>query len=159
MALAVWLAPALLLLPLSAGCFGRDPIVITSADPSSKIPAIKIAVRAQDTSTAPQLVKDLDSDDPAVRFYAIRGLQDLTGETFGYLYYASDDVRKQAVKRWRQWLQLMKGEKVPADDSGGEQVIVAEESEPEDSQVPEEPEEAVPSEGEGLAGGDERTPE
>ena len=109
MTAASLLAPLLLLstsalLAVGAGCFRRDPIVITSDDPGSKIPAIKIAARARDTSTAKQLVKDLASDDPAVRFYAIRGLQDLTGETFGYLYYGSDDARKPALKRWRQWL-------------------------------------------------------
>ncbi len=139
MALALCLAPALL--PLSAGCFRRDPIVITSDDPSSKIPAIKIAARAQDTSTAPQLVKDLDSDDPAVRFYAIRGLQDLTGETFGYLYYASEEVRKLAVQRWRHWLQLRNGGEVPPDGKG----LATEEDEEG---------KAASAEAEGLAGGD-----
>ena len=90
------------------GCFlfggGREPARLTSNDPASKIPAIKKAVNTRDTQTADQLVKALDSDDPAVRFYAIRGLQDLTGETFGYVWYADDRAREQPLDKWRHWL-------------------------------------------------------
>ena len=91
-----------------AGCIGRGgrgPAVITSNDPSSKIPAIKKAVAARDTQTAPQLIRSLESDDPAVRFYAIRGLQDLTGETFGYEWYADDRERETALRQWKSWLK------------------------------------------------------
>jgi hypothetical protein len=83
---------------------GREPISITSHDPAAKIPAIKKAVNARDSQTAPQLVKSLESDDPAIRFYAIRGLQDLTGETFGYVWYADDHNRREALDKWRHWL-------------------------------------------------------
>lgn len=91
-----------------AGCFGgggRGPAVITSNDPSSKIPAIKKAVAARDTQTAPQLVRSLESDDPAVRFFAIRGLHDLTGETFGYVWYADHRERERALRQWKSWLK------------------------------------------------------
>jgi hypothetical protein len=98
----------LLLLPLGSlalvGCFAREPIDIKSQDPGVKIPAIKQAVRQNDLSASKQLVKDLDSDDPAVRFYAICALQRLTGEGFGYTYYDDEDARKPAVKRWQAWL-------------------------------------------------------
>jgi putative membrane protein len=83
---------------------GREPFSITSRDPASKIPAIKKAVHARDSQTAQYLVKSLESDDPAVRFYAIRGLQDLTGETFGYVWYADDRDRRDALAKWRHWL-------------------------------------------------------
>ena len=89
------------------GCFGgggRGPAVITSNDPGSKIPAIKKAADARATETAPQLVRSLESDDPAVRFFAIRALQDLTGETFGYSWYADDGKREAALKQWKSWL-------------------------------------------------------
>ena len=88
------------------GCagVGREPAVITSNDPASKIPAIKKAVDARQTATAPQLVNSLDSEDPAVRFYAIRALRDLTGETFGYVWYAGDGDRARAVQNWKLWL-------------------------------------------------------
>jgi len=82
----------------------RGPLVVTDPDPSIKIPAIKIAVARKDLSTARQLVKDLESDDAAVRFYAINGLRRLTGENFGYLYYEEADERKPALTRWQAWL-------------------------------------------------------
>jgi hypothetical protein len=87
------------------GCFGggREAPDIRSADPSLKIPAIKSAVQRQDMSVIGALIKDLESDDPAVRFYAIQGLQRLTGETFGYEYYAEADARRPALQQWQQW--------------------------------------------------------
>jgi hypothetical protein len=94
------------------GCFGagagREPASLTSNNPGARIPAIKqTADRCdpRDTETALQLVKSLESDDPAVRFYAIRGLQNLTGETFGFVWYADDDAERRAsVDRWKQWI-------------------------------------------------------
>ena len=53
----------------------------------------------------PVLVKDLSSDDPAVRFYAIRALQKMTGgDAKGYVYYAPEDDRSAAFERWQAWL-------------------------------------------------------
>src|SRR6478672_5208359 len=82
----------------------RPRPVITSNDPSLKIPAIKKAATACDTETARQLVQSLESDDPAVRFYAIRGLQSLTGETFGYVWYSEEPQRRGSTERWKKWL-------------------------------------------------------
>lgn len=79
--------------------------MVSDPDPAVKIPAIKASVAARDTSAVAQLVKDLDSDDAAVRFYAIQGLQRLTGQTFGYLYYADDEQRRPAVEKWQAWLK------------------------------------------------------
>ena len=70
----------------------------------AKIPALKSAVEQRDLSVAPQLVKDLESSDPAVRFYAIEGLQRLTGETFDYVYYDDRPQREAAVSKWKHWL-------------------------------------------------------
>ncbi len=90
---------------LACGCGGPPPVrSVANPDPSGKVPAIKQAVRDNDRTKVPLLVKDLDSDDPAVRFYAIGGLQRLTGETFGYRYSDDEDRRKPALKRWQQWL-------------------------------------------------------
>jgi hypothetical protein len=75
------------------GCADHGPRTVSNPDLEEKIPAIEDASRHHDLSAAPQLVKDLDSDDPAVRFYSIRGLCSLTGET-----------RKPAVARWKHWL-------------------------------------------------------
>ena len=85
----------------------RPDYVVTDPDPGVKIPAIKqsVARHADDAATVRQLVKDLDSDDPAVRFYAIEALCRLTGERKGYNYFESDpEVRRPAVDRWRAWV-------------------------------------------------------
>jgi hypothetical protein len=103
----------------AAGCTApRGPLVVTDPDPSVKIPAIKNAVRKRDRAAARQLVADLDSDDPAVRFYAINGLQRMTGERFGYDYYADEEQRQPAVQRWREWLAAQE----PAREKRGNRV-------------------------------------
>ncbi len=86
------------------GCFDRDPPDLKSHEASLKIPAIKEAVDEHDEHAVPELVHDLDSTDPAVRFYAIQGLQRLTGQTFDYHYYDEYEQRRPAVMKWRQWL-------------------------------------------------------
>lgn len=86
------------------GCIApRPPLSVEDPDPSIKIPAMKVAVEKKDLKAACQMVKDLESDDPAVRFYAIEALYRLTGERMGYEFYVDADQRQAAVKRWRQW--------------------------------------------------------
>ena len=95
---------------LTIGCTApRGPLVVTDPDPSVKLPAIKNAARKHDRGAVKQLVADLESDDPAVRFYAIGGLERITGERFGYDYYADEVQRKPAVQRWQQWLAEREG--------------------------------------------------
>lgn len=89
---------------LMAGGCGHGPRSINDADPSDKIPAIELAVQRHDLRAAPQLVKGLESDDSAVRFYSIDALQRLTGQGLGYRYYEDADARKPAVERWKAWL-------------------------------------------------------
>jgi hypothetical protein len=86
------------------GCDGHGPRTVENPDLEAKVPAIEYAARTHDRSAIPELVKDLESDDPAVRFYAIQGLCSMSGETFGYRYYDSDDDRRPAVVKWKQWL-------------------------------------------------------
>lgn len=89
----------------SGGCVRPSrPIVVTDSDPTVKIPAYKRAVRKKDAAAVRQLVADLESDDPAVRLYAINALERLTGERFDYRYYDGEEQRRAAVGRWRQWL-------------------------------------------------------
>jgi hypothetical protein len=92
-----------LLLALTCGCLPHARKV-SDPDPADKIPAIAKAVQEHDASVAPQLIADLDNDDPAIRFYAIGGLRSLTGQDLGYHYYEDCDARKPAVQRWRAWL-------------------------------------------------------
>jgi len=92
------------------GCTApRGPIEVTNPDPSGKIPAMKKAVREHDLSVVRQLIKDLDSDDPAVRFFAIHALQELTGQRYGYEYYADELGRKPALDQWKMWLAQQEG--------------------------------------------------
>src|SRR4051794_15232990 len=103
---ATLLLLSLMLIASAGGCLfgGREKADIKSPDPALKIPAIKTAVQRKDMSVITALVKDLESDDPAVRFYAIHGLQELTGETFGYAYYTDGDERQSALRQWQDWL-------------------------------------------------------
>ncbi len=87
------------------GCTApKEPAAVGHPDPSVKIRGMKKAARERDLATARQLVRDLDSDDPAVRFYAINALRDMTGETFEYRYYFDERQRKPSLKTWQQWL-------------------------------------------------------
>jgi hypothetical protein len=101
----ICLALAAITPALVGGC-DAPPIkpVLTDPDPSIKIPAIELAVQKNDRSAIPVLIKSLESDDPAIRFYANDALLKLTGQDFGFLYYADDEVRRPAVKRWQAWL-------------------------------------------------------
>jgi hypothetical protein len=96
-----------------AGCTApRRPLVVTDPDPSVKIPAYKKAVRERDRDAAPQLVADLESDDPAVRLFAIEALQIVTGETFGYRYFDDEEDRRVSVAKWQAWLKERPGDAV-----------------------------------------------
>jgi hypothetical protein len=89
----------------AGGCLApHGPPTVYNPDPVAKIPAIETAVAHHDLSVAPQLVHDLDNDDPAIRFYSIDALHKLTGEDFGYRYYDPADQRHPAVMKWRKWV-------------------------------------------------------
>ena len=81
-----------LLATFSACTAPRGPLVVSDPDPSIKIPAIEKAVRTKDRAAIPQLIKDLDSDDAAVRLYANHALEQLSGKNFGSL-------RRNCVRR------------------------------------------------------------
>lgn len=98
--LGLWLLPILLI----GACSSNEPKTVVSEDPGLKIPAMKAAADTKDLSQVKQLVKDLESDDPAVRFYSIGALDRLTGQTFGYQYYMEDDRRAAAIEKWKAWL-------------------------------------------------------
>ncbi|HEX3357013.1 MAG TPA: HEAT repeat domain-containing protein [Tepidisphaeraceae bacterium] len=101
--------PTLLFFTLLVGCSTPEKASITSNDPSLSIPAIEQAGHNHDTSSISQLVKHLDSDDPAVRFYSITALKEITGNTFDYRYYDDEIHRLPALKRWQQWLKEPSG--------------------------------------------------
>ena len=88
----------------------HPPPNVADPDPQVKIAGMKQAVATRDRSVLPKLVESLESDDPAVRFFAIRSLEQFAGDRLGYEYYADDDERKPAVARWQSWL---KGQDLP----------------------------------------------
>lgn len=125
-------AVAIVCVAMSVAPFGctapRRPLVVTDPDPSVKIPAYKKAVRQKDSAAVRQMVADLESDDPAVRLYAVTALERMTGQTFGYRYYDGDEQRRPAVERWRRWLDS--GEQATAgraneDEASGENATVS----------------------------------
>jgi hypothetical protein len=87
------------------GCRPRPPLSVKNPDPTIKIPAIKDAVRHDKLAAVPQMIHDLNSDDPAVRFFSIYGLRQMTGEDFGYRFYLDEEQRKPAMLQWKQWLE------------------------------------------------------
>ena len=99
-----WRGLALSLCVLAGGCVPRESPHIGAIDPSNNIPAIQEAARTNDHNAIPAIVRQLDSDDPAVRFYAIEALQKLTGQTLGYQFYDDANLRKDEVARWRRWI-------------------------------------------------------
>jgi len=65
--------------------------------------AVRLETHAGDQhrmENIPQLIASLDSDDPAVRLFAIQALERITGERFGYVPYAPPHKRRAAVDRW-----------------------------------------------------------
>lgn len=80
------------------------PKSVKSRDPLLKVPGIKAAAETCDTTDKAQMVADLDSDDSAIRFYSIQGLQRLAGDDKGYKYYEDDVHRRAAVLKWKAWL-------------------------------------------------------
>lgn len=88
-----------------AGCTAPRPRAsIVDEDASVKIRGIRRSVSEQDRAALGPLIDQLDSDDPAVRLYAIEALQRLTGQDLGYRYYDDELERRPAIQRWRQWL-------------------------------------------------------
>jgi hypothetical protein len=93
---------------------------LASENPQALIPAIRGVAEDGELSAAPALVASLESDDPAVRLYAIEALERMTGRTLGYRYYADAPARRDAVARWRRWLNDGRVEPARAAGSGGD---------------------------------------
>lgn len=75
-----------------------------SAEPSGRMQRIVKAVRENDQTAVPRLVRSLRSDDPLIRMTAGDALIRLTGQDFGYRYDRSESDRREAMKRWESWL-------------------------------------------------------
>ena len=103
--LSPWLRPfALVILvacPVLASC--GPPATeggFDSANPAARMYAIEHAAAQGDTAVIKDLIEELDSDDPAVRYMAITALERLTGQTYGYHHYDSVMQRRDAIAKW-----------------------------------------------------------
>lgn len=73
-----------------------------SDDPGAQLYAIRRAGNAGDRNAIPHLIQALDSDDIAVRLYAINALERIAGTRLGYVYYAPQNERTESIDRWSQ---------------------------------------------------------
>jgi len=86
-----------------AGCQEHDRTDFDDVDPAARIQAIQDAAASNDRSAIPDLIRSLDSDDPAERMLAIRALEQMTGQTLGYEHWAPRADRAAAAQRWADW--------------------------------------------------------
>jgi HEAT repeat protein len=86
------------------GCGPTIQADFNSAEPAARNAAIVEAASKGDRKAVPDLVRMLDSDDPATRLLAINALEKLTGERMGYDYTAPEHERARAVDRWQGWV-------------------------------------------------------
>ena len=124
--LSAALSAATLLTPVACG-----PPAITgdfdSPQPAARIFAARRAAAETDPARVrkamPGLIRNLTSDDPAVRLLSAEALKELTGETYGYRYFDPEWLRWPAVDRWRDaWergeITLRNGTRVGPDTLG-----------------------------------------
>ncbi|MEM9066170.1 MAG: hypothetical protein AAGB51_11840 [Planctomycetota bacterium] len=95
-----------LVLCLAAGCFpGSDPS-FTAASPADRVRAAERAGDTGDSTAVPYLINQLESDDAAARAAAVDALRELTGESFGYVWWGPETERREAARRWAAWYAL-----------------------------------------------------
>jgi len=76
-----------------------------SPEPAARNAAAVRAAARGDRSAIRDLVRLLDSDDPATRLIAINALERLTGTTLGYDHAASEPARRESVARWIDYVR------------------------------------------------------
>ena len=99
---------ALILVTLFAALPACGPTInatFQSPEPPARNAAIVQAAATRDAAAVPDLVRMLDSDDPATRLLAIDALERITGTRNGFEYQASELERSRAVDRWVQWVK------------------------------------------------------
>lgn len=78
-----------------------------------RIPAIVDAADAGRADELAAMIRSLDDVDPAVRFFAARSLRELTGHSFGYVYYRDPDDQRDAIDQWRHWYEQQYPDQAP----------------------------------------------
>jgi hypothetical protein len=101
---AAWFGVLLVIgLGLASGC--RSPGGLESTNPYERARAAVARAEAGDQTAIHRLVALLGDDDDGVRLYTILALERLTGETYGYRYWADPIERYRAIDRWQDALQ------------------------------------------------------
>lgn len=99
----------------TSACFAGAPLAISllifgcakvtpsfdSPEPAARNVAIVNAAAKQDKNAVPDLVRMLESDDPATRLLAIASLERIVGDRKGYDDALPPDEREAAIARWR----------------------------------------------------------
>jgi hypothetical protein len=83
---------------------------LDSPVPQERLQAVRWLADNGSRGSLASLVDALDDRDAAVRWAAAEALRDRTGETFGYRAGDPEARRREAISRWRRWLQ---GEGIP----------------------------------------------
>lgn len=106
----------------AAGCSSGTKPDLDSPVPAARIEAIGEASTRHDPAEIRSLIAQLDSDDPAVRVFAIASLEKVTGQRRGYDPADPERTRREAADRWQEWYRQEYGVG-PGDDrwkdSGG----------------------------------------
>jgi len=96
----------LALMASAGGCGGsvRSPELgdLQSGDVVVRVRAMRWAADNGVAAAKPFLVDDLESEDEAIRFFAIAALRRLSGTDYGYDFKANAAERAGAVERWRR---------------------------------------------------------
>lgn len=88
---------------LAAGGCAPEAASFDSREPGARLEASFKAVESRDGASTDELIRMLQSDDPAERLVAIRSLERLTGQTLGYDHAGPEAEREAAVERWVAW--------------------------------------------------------
>lgn len=84
-------------------CTRPTPKGFDALAPEGRLNAIVQAAADRDTTAIPDLIRQLASDDAAVRLFAIRALERITGQTMGYRHDDPPWKRADAIDRWATW--------------------------------------------------------
>lgn len=76
---------------------------VDDAAPIIRARSVSLGRSLPSGQVVPALLDRLDDRDPVVRLAAYEELHKGTGQTFGYVPWATEAERKAAVARWREW--------------------------------------------------------
>ena len=110
------LAAALVVLASLAGCRpGAPDRPLQDTDPVFVIPAVKEVAQEDDERDVPRLIELLSSEDAAVRAFTNESLRRVTGQDFGFQFWADEPQRDAAVARWKRYAAARR--LIPADQA------------------------------------------